>query len=242
MPRAEGKAVPACGAGLREGFSVREGRYSRGDAESPREEINNHWLVVTKMYNKLAAILILWTLPLAGCSAEQPNEVSPVLTETDVQVLQAVVHDWDQADESICVHGMTGGVILVQSSTARESNATQIRADIGAHHVPDSLIQAFVERNIASACLPSDLAADGRTTITKFEDMTIFYQTDRFAELYPKAKSYMQFSMPVYMDPGNTALVRFDFGPTPHGATCTYFLRRQNNRWIVVWRKPAYYA
>ena len=194
------------------------------------------------MHNRLAALVILWALPLAGCSAEQPNEMSSALTETDLQVLQTVVRDWDQADESICLHERTNGVILVHSSTARENNPTQIRADIGDQHLPDNLIRAFLERNAASAGLPADFSADGRTIITNVEDRTIFHQTYRFPELYPKAKSFMHFSLPAYMDSGSTALVRFDFGPTHHGATCTYLLRRENDRWIVVWKKTAHYA
>ena len=178
----------------------------------------------------------------AEAAEGQAGEPLSVLTVTDLQVLQAVVHDWDLAKESICLQGRTNGIILVHSSTAREHNPAQIRADTRGRNLPHELVLAFIKRNLSAACIPMDISADGRTVITNVEDRTIFHQTYRFPELYPTAKSFMHFCLPAYTDSGNTALVRFDFGPTHHGATCTYLLRRENDRWIVVWKKTAYYA
>jgi hypothetical protein len=47
--------------------------------------------------------------------------------------------------------------------------------------------------------------------------------------------------LPAYSEDAKTALVRVYFGPTPHGATATYLLVRQNGEWTIKWRRTAYY-
>jgi hypothetical protein len=54
--------------------------------------------------------------------------------------------------------------------------------------------------------------------------------------------AYVSFWLPAYSEDGLTALVRFAFGPTPHGACGTCFLEMKGRVWQVLWRKLSYYA
>jgi hypothetical protein len=65
---------------------------------------------------------------------------------------------------------------------------------------------------------------------------------DHFEKKYPDAKAYVAFWIPVTSDDQSTAIVRFKFGPTVHGACGTYLLRREGQAWKVIYRKLAYYA
>ena len=57
-----------------------------------------------------------------------------------------------------------------------------------------------------------------------------------------QARPYVSFWLPAYSEDGITALVRFGFGPTAHGACGTYFLEKKGSAWKVLWRKLSYYA
>jgi len=59
---------------------------------------------------------------------------------------------------------------------------------------------------------------------------------------FPEARAYVRMWLPAYSAEGTSALVRFAFSPTPHGACGTYFLERKKGSWTVLWRNFAYYA
>lgn len=61
-------------------------------------------------------------------------------------------------------------------------------------------------------------------------------------EEYPGAVGYVRLRMPGFATDGNTALVRFVFGPTAHGATATYMLVRTEHGWRIVAQGEALYA
>jgi len=58
----------------------------------------------------------------------------------------------------------------------------------------------------------------------------------------PDARGWVRFWLPAYAEDGLTALVRFGFGPTPHGACGTYFLAKSGGAWTIRWSKLATYA
>lgn len=47
---------------------------------------------------------------------------------------------------------------------------------------------------------------------------------------------------PGYSAHGGRAVMRFGFGPTPHGATGTVLLRKRDGVWRVEWRSFSFYA
>jgi hypothetical protein len=57
-----------------------------------------------------------------------------------------------------------------------------------------------------------------------------------------QAQGYVSFWLPAYSEDGITALVRFGFGPTAHGACGTYLLEKKGGLWQILWRKLSYYA
>jgi len=59
---------------------------------------------------------------------------------------------------------------------------------------------------------------------------------------HPGAKAYAHVWLPGYSADGRTAVVRFLFGPTPHGASATYLLTRDDGGWAVRKWTFVYYA
>lgn len=53
---------------------------------------------------------------------------------------------------------------------------------------------------------------------------------------------WVRFWLPAYAEDGLTALVRFGFGPTPHGACGTYFLAKDGGSWKILWSRLSFYA
>ncbi len=68
------------------------------------------------------------------------------------------------------------------------------------------------------------------------------WREEAFEQAYPEARGFVGFWLPAYSSDASTALVRFTFGPTPHGACGTVFLEKRRGVWTVAWRKYAYYA
>lgn len=63
-----------------------------------------------------------------------------------------------------------------------------------------------------------------------------------FSERHPNAKCHIRLWPAGFTRNGSHALVRFLFGPTPHGATATYLLEKVNGLWHVRHWAVAYYA
>ena len=61
-------------------------------------------------------------------------------------------------------------------------------------------------------------------------------------EKHPDWRFWVMFCLPGYSVDGNTALVRLSFGPSPHGATATYLVKRSGNTWVIEWCEIAYYS
>jgi hypothetical protein len=59
---------------------------------------------------------------------------------------------------------------------------------------------------------------------------------------YPEAEFYVRCWLPGYSKDGKTALVRMTFAPTPHGASATFLLERNESGWHVVNRNFSYYT
>lgn len=55
------------------------------------------------------------------------------------------------------------------------------------------------------------------------------------------AKGWVYVFLPGYSQDGSKAVLRFWFGPTPHGAAGTYLLAKKDGHWTVVWRRFVHY-
>lgn len=57
----------------------------------------------------------------------------------------------------------------------------------------------------------------------------------------PDAAGWIRMFRPGYSRDGSLAIVRFDFGPTAHGAFMYMLLERNGTTWDIVWSKAVYY-
>jgi hypothetical protein len=57
-----------------------------------------------------------------------------------------------------------------------------------------------------------------------------------------QARAWVKIWLPGYSKSRDRVVLRFSFGPSPHGATGTYFLIKQDGVWQVQWRRFAFYA
>jgi hypothetical protein len=63
-----------------------------------------------------------------------------------------------------------------------------------------------------------------------------------FRELHSDARAFVSLWRPGFTRDGKQAVVRFMFGPSPHGAAATYLLERRGNEWHVVHHSLSYFA
>lgn len=63
-----------------------------------------------------------------------------------------------------------------------------------------------------------------------------------FSKRHPQAKCYIVLWPPGYTRDRSRAVVRFLFGPTPHGASAVYLLELRDGEWHVVRHSVSYYA
>jgi hypothetical protein len=64
----------------------------------------------------------------------------------------------------------------------------------------------------------------------------------RFSEVYPDARCHIRLWPTGHTKDGRHAVVRFLFGPTPHGASAVYLLELRDGLWHVVQSDFSYYA
>lgn len=55
-------------------------------------------------------------------------------------------------------------------------------------------------------------------------------------------RGYAYTYLPGFSSDRTLAVIRLGFGPTPHGASATYFFEKTNSRWMLKWSKLAYYV
>jgi hypothetical protein len=63
-----------------------------------------------------------------------------------------------------------------------------------------------------------------------------------FGKHHPEARAWVSLWRPGYTRDGKQAVVRFMFGPTPHGAAATYLLEFRGNEWHVLHHALSYFA
>ena len=95
-------------------------------------------------------------------------------------------------------------------------------------------------RNLKPATLEKSMFPDPRVVVRKVETRSLFGRSE-----IPKEEAHrgwIQPMLPAYSADGNRAMVRLWFGPSAHGAAATYFLKRDGEAWVVVWREFAFYV
>jgi hypothetical protein len=105
--------------------------------------------------------------------------------------------------------------------------------------VPAEVAESLVQRNAKPTSLRGWGFAEGIAVADLGPTSDLVSRTP---PEYPDAKAYAIVFLPGYSKDGRTAVVQFDFGPTPHGASATYLLVRTEGGWTVTQSALVYYA
>jgi len=183
--------------------------------------------------------------------ARKANSISDEqITQQDLLVVEAVLLDLLANEECFTemnFHGGEENEIILDAKTGGESfylRLGQIRGELDEGQlIPDALGNELSRRNKNAVSL-ADFKPDNPSVLV--QDLTELPDGIEFSEAFvmrfPNAKAYVDAWLPAYSNDGTTALVRFWFGPTPHGAAGTYMLVEEGGRWKVLWRSLAYFA
>jgi hypothetical protein len=196
-------------------------------------------------------ISLFLALTMAGCMSAPPRpDVSaheeiravadvPRISPTDQSVLRLVISDWsaDPESEGEVWPVRTNGTLMVFTPTVGFTYAVQIEMDVRPRVIPEDVIASFTNRNAQTFDISSVSPIGDRVRIV---DRYERYWID-FEKTYPEAKGYAAISVPGYSPGGDQALVRLSGGPSYHGFTCTYFLERKRDGWVIKWKESAHY-
>jgi len=172
------------------------------------------------------------------------------VTQQDHLVMETVLLDLLANEEfftEMNLHWGEENEIILGAKTGGDSfylRQNQIEGELDEGQViPQDLGDELRRRNKVGVPLegfapddPGILVSD----LSELPDGTAF--AEAFVTRFPKAKAYVEAWLPAYSKDGTTALVRFWFGPTPHGAAGTYLLIKESDQWKVQWRSLAYFA
>ena len=110
---------------------------------------------------------------------------------------------------------------------------------------PPDVAESLRKRNGAAAPLAGLRLTDRRLSIANLDDVYNASRFDRdelFRQQFPDAFAEAHAWLPGFSHDGNESVVRFWFGPTPHGATATFYLRRHPDGWKIKWYSIAHYV
>ena len=172
------------------------------------------------------------------------------ITQQDSLVMETVLLDLLGNEEFFTDMSLYGGAenkIILDAKTGGDSfylRQNQIEGELDEGQViSQDLGDELRRRNEVGVPLegftpddPSILVRD----LSALPDGTDF--SEAFGKKFPNAKAWVEAWLPAYSKDGTTALVRFWFGPTPHGAAGTYMLIKEDGRWKVLWRSLAFFA
>ncbi|GAB5517059.1 hypothetical protein [Rhodopirellula baltica] len=178
-------------------------------------------------------VLILMFL-LAGCGGE--TKESSVATPID-PLYELIVSDLAKGEPPVLA--FVGTQVWINPDFCNGDSlfyrwGTEIEMD-------DELVEALQRASEQTSPFPvhGDFGPDGRVTeIASFHE-DFYYQDDN---TQVDAKCMIQFWRPGYTPDGRRAVVRFYYGPSPHGAVGTYVLQHTEGGWEIVASKIDYYA
>jgi hypothetical protein len=181
-----------------------------------------------------------------------PNVVPAVsavsITDEDCIVLGVALSDVASCDDFPCGHRASPSpVVILHHQSIGESFyiGYQFDGELKQQNrcVPDDTLTDLRRRNMGLASLSSCMFSARGLIVA---DLTEIFKSDYTDEAlewkYPDAIAYVRVWLPGYSEDGRTAVVRFMFGPEPHGATGSYMLVKEGDGWKVKWRFFLYYT
>ena len=205
------------------------------------------------MLSRLTTLVVLSGLACgAGCRVDSVTPPDPPAAgdptpADDPAVVTAAVRHFANQKVVEAFHGREAkSIILVDQETAGTSTIYlsdgQIQGETRTDGwvVPTDLCEGLRRRNDKPVPLSDWRFGEGIVTANlRLESGLLF--SDRLKE-HPDAKAWVLLWLPAYSSDGKTAVVRFMFGPTSHGASATYLLTWGEGGWTVQKWAFAYYA
>lgn len=127
---------------------------------------------------------------------------------------------------------------LTNGGLSREDQEGQLDADTRDHakDITSEMRSSLINRNYAAVLLADIVGSSVHLVSDK--ELQEFFGERRFKE----GVLWVKLTLPGYSKSGDQAVLRFAFGPTPHGASGIYAFRKVRGSWVVQWREFAYYV
>lgn len=177
---------------------------------------------------------------------QSPEEIA---FARDQMVLNAVFrHYLEDREEHYLMAGNEPILYVHMRNPDKIGILDQTDADVRGRKIPSGLVQKLIERNRATgydAKLFSleKFHLDKRVKVVNVDQML---HSERSAlpnyQAFEKSKGFFNCFAPAYSDDGTFAVVRAWVGPSYHGGTVTYLLKRQGDNWVVQWREFTMYV
>jgi uncharacterized protein len=176
---------------------------------------------------------------------ERSNNAQPAkLLPEDAEVLEAALSDMAQYDgkdfELSFINPGKSIRLLDRTGTANPFTESQMNVELDERQANDidlKMRQSLLSRNSKEVSLADLRFSDDRIQLGKES----FGLRKRIAD-QEKLRGWVAVCLPGYSADGSRAVLRFWFGPTPHGAAGTYLLSKIGGKWSVIWRDFAHYV
>lgn len=189
------------------------------------------------------------TKPLPPTSPPAKVQITPrdqKLSSEDIQVLELALTDLCTYRGKDIFLPRDKGTNLIVANTTRIYNGyddNQLNADLEnaqALEITLAMREQLAQRNVTSVSIASWKPSSPALQLRDQKSLTDIF--GRFGEKEATARAWVSLSLPAYEALREKAVLRFSFGPTPHGASGTYFLTKRQGKWEIAWRRFSYYA
>jgi hypothetical protein len=185
----------------------------------------------------LAVVAALLATLGSGCNPPGPGDKQPAAASQDAAVITAALEHFAKREHFLAQNTHAKTLIVVDPQTIGPYRYDRPHGDErGARLFPGDNYENLVSRNADRVSLKEMKL--GRDVV--FADLSQFDLLFGGFEEAIKQKyagieqtCYASLWLPGYSSDRSTAVVKFEFGPTSHGATATYLLKKQDDKWIV---------
>ena len=176
------------------------------------------------------------------------SNISATLTAEDLKVIECAMVDmatYSGKDFELSYFSKATKMILLDTTAGvvNEFTENQMNAELDERQANDidlSMRKDLIRRNTTTITLSKGDFSNPRVKLQPKEAVASGFAGFDFEK--SDARGYASIYLPGYSSDGARAVLRFWFGPTPHGAAGTYLLEKKNGKWRVVWRDFAHYV
>jgi ankyrin repeat protein len=176
----------------------------------------------------------------------QPEGRDTELSAEDRQVVETALLDLlAYKDRDLILDNEAGSDIILLDKTARGPGLLmddQINSELDdkrANDVTLKIRESLTQRNGVPVSLAAFKPAS-KHILLRGEELA--RSSFDFRKKAPKARAWVQVYLPGYSMQHDRAVLRFQLGPSPHGAAGTCFLAKQDGAWRVKWRSFAFFV